>query len=202
MKAWLSGAAVAIALTLGSAASAAAQPPEGAALGAELAHQMFSAMNFTEIMRGKLASMASFDELAKYRPEWKPLMADSIAEELTADAPAIERIVGRRLAEQLTLDELRAGVVMLNDPAARQLFASAAAGGGRPTAPPAFGPDFRRAAQSTAGQSLMRKLGDFNAIMNQQVQADIVAEVAPGALRRFGERAEAAERARQGQVVK
>jgi hypothetical protein len=167
-----------------------AQTPEAEALGLQIAHAFFSALPIAEmITEGAKDSSGSFAQV-KSRPEWGRYMLEAMTEEVRHDMPAFERMFGRALARHMSLDELKAGAVIMADPGVLGMVA-ASAGGPSPTAPTP-GPAAERAAETPAGRAFLDRLGRLSDVLDP-LQDDFVAELMPGAFRRFADKVEAGE---------
>jgi hypothetical protein len=65
-----------------------------------------------------------------------------------------------------------------------------------PASNPPCGGDCMKAMASPAGRSFMTKFGDLGAVMDKSFQSELIAIIAPGMFIRFGQKAQASERAR------
>lgn len=177
-----------------AAAPAVAAETEEARLGIEVIHIVFEAIGFESTMLAEFTKemKGSFGEV-KGRPEWEQLFRDAAAEEFAHDRTDIERLVGRKMAAGFTLAELRAGAAFLRTPGvAAALFDKS-----RPKDAP-MPPDLKKASdrleKSADGRSFVLKLGRTEVF--DASEDEVMAMLLPGLLRRFGEKAEAAEAAR------
>jgi hypothetical protein len=182
---------LAAALALGlCVASAHAQPADTAQLGTEVAHELFTAVNMSELMRqGALSNASAFDAFSKVRPEWKPLMLEAIDETVVQDRPVLETVLGRAFAKSMTAEELTAGLTVFRDPQARAAIAAATRHESTGAAPNCSR-ECMRAMSSPAGARFLRKM---QTAMGPELQSDIVAAMVPDLFIRFGEKAKAAE---------
>jgi hypothetical protein len=191
------GLALAIALTAGAALpmGARAQTPEAEALGQQVAHSMFKAIAFDEVIAKEMKGAAGAFTDVKSRPEWGKMLEDSMTEEVRHDMPVFERMLGHALAQNMSPDELRAGVVIIADPATQSLIAAgSAAGEDRPE--PKLARETERVAASPPGRRFLQKFEKLETYLTP-IQDDLVAELLPGAFRRFADKVEAGEEKRR-----
>ncbi len=134
---------------------------------------------------------------------WFKLAGDAAWEEFEHDRPAFEVIIGRFMAKRFTETELRAAVELFDGPYGKEIRTSmmgsiASHNAGAPTLTPAAGKAMSRFANSEAGSSFLAKMKDLDKDPAFEDAAfDAVAEWMPGVMRRWGEKAEAAEEARK-----
>jgi|GEM_PF-6147386 len=181
-------------MTVATATPAWAQPEERDRLSAEIVSSMFAVMDLkAAIVKGVEAS-GDIESFA-VRPEWTGMLKDAMIEEVEHDMPAIQAIFSRGFAEGYTVEELRAGAVMLRDPAVLAAFKAGAEG---KTAPRTLriGKDAQRAVDSKAGKSFFAKSDQIEVVFKNS-EADLLGEIIPGTFRRFADKAEAAEVARR-----
>lgn len=129
-------------------------------------------------------------------PDWDPLLVDAMREELRHDRPAIISMVGESMAKQFTADELTAGAVLFESATGRR-FLSEAVVSGKSNKPTREDEAFLRSWGRTPGaESFMKK---FSALDPKSIipEKPLLREVVPGAMRRFGEKAEAQVRRTQ-----
>lgn len=177
-----------------------AQSDESRQLSREIVHKVLSAIpsdGLADSAAGGLNFLASdFPQ----RPEWKGFFAQALVEEFDADRPLIEQIVGDTIAQQVTAEELQAGIVMFRGAAGDDLARIVAATVRRQKAPPP-GPEldaaYRQLRSDPAGRRFADKLGQMDKLL-KGATGDVVVALIPGVMRRFGEKAEAGERARRG----
>ena len=193
---WFRGAGLAIALTAGAALpiGASAQTPEAEALGQQVAHSMFKAIAFDEVIAKEMKGAAGAFADVKSRPEWGKMLEDSMTEEVRHDMPVFERMLGHALAQNMSPDELRAGVIIIADPATQSLIAAGAGGGGGPE--PKLARETERVAASPPGRRFLQKFEKLETYLTP-IQDDLVAELLPGAFRRFADKVEAGEEKRR-----
>lgn len=176
------------------AAPANAQTPEQRELGLQVAHLMFDALALDRLVTKELEGEADkmFADIPS-RPEWGRLMVDAMREEVEHDLPAFERLFGDSLAGSLSVDELKAGVALMSEPSMRAALMAYSAGG-EPTAKPSR--EAERLASSRAGRAFLKKLETLDTLM-KPLEDEMLAELMPGAFRRFADKVEAGEIARK-----
>lgn len=181
-----------------SAGGASAQSDEGKALGLQVAHAMFQAMSIEAIITE--AAMETSDVFAdvKSRPEWAGYLIAAIQEEVQHDMPAIESMFGRALARSMTVPELKAGIIIMSDPATQTMMRASAAGDDAPTVSYSRATD--RVVRSAAGAAFLAKLETIDRLM-APLQEEFIVELMPGAFRRFADKAEAGEVARKAKAA-
>ena len=186
------------ALTAALPVTALAQTPEQEKLGVALSHEIFQAVDIkTGIAAGAATALAKEDFLQGARPEWSRLLVEALNEEVEQDGPAMEAVLGHTLAKRFTAEEMSAGLVVLRDPAMRAIMGAASRH--QPTPPasnPPCGRDCMTAMASPAGRAFMTKFSDLGAVMDKKFQGELIAVIAPGMFIRFGQKAQASERAR------
>lgn len=176
-----------------------AQSTEREQLAQEFAAIIFEAADMKTALATSMEDEAignSFDEeFGKARPEWKEMIISSIIEEMDHDMPEIVWLVGDALGKHLTVEELRVAVVVFKDPAFVESFKAAAKDQkvANPREPSA---KTYKLLASPAGRSLGDKLGEMDPVF-ASLEDDFLAEILPGALRRFADKAEPAEIARR-----
>jgi hypothetical protein len=117
------------------------------------------------------------------------------------DRPQIDRLIAARIGPEFTLGELRIGVAAMDTPASMTFFKAIAAAkeAGKPSPDPS--PEavktFQRLIKDKDGRSFLDKLTKFNSGMMKDLEQPMAVEMVPGLLRRFGEKAEAAEARRK-----
>lgn len=180
---------------LARAASPMAAPAAGPqANAAEIADIMFRVIDFRTVLSKSIRDEMAGDPTFNLRPEWPGLLTDALVEEFDHDRPVLVGLFAKLMVQNFTAEELRQGVIMMRDPEAQRVFAAGAAQTDI-EGEPVFGKDFERAASTSAGASFMTKLGKLDTMMGD-IENDFIVELLPGMLRRFGEKAEAAEAAR------
>lgn len=177
-----------------------AQSDESRQLSREIAHKVLSAIPSDGLAESASASLNFLATDFPQRPEWKGFFIEALVEEFDADRPLIEQIVGDAIAQQVTVEELRVGIVMFRgaagDDVARIIGATI-----RHQKAPQPGPEMdtavRQLAADPAGRRFADKLGQMDKLLKGTTN-DVVVALIPGMMRRFGEKAEVAERARRG----
>lgn len=199
-------AAILSAGTLAAPLPVAAAPPSLAAPAstpqadaAQISQIMFTVVDFRSLMSKSINEAVASDDTFMLRPEWPSLLTEAAAEEFDHDRPTLIGLFANVLVENFTGEELRQGLIMMRDPEAQRVFAAAASGQDVNSLDPKFGKDFIRAAKTPAGARFMKKLGDLEPMMST-AEKEFIVELLPGMLRRFGEKAEAAEAARKAQA--
>jgi hypothetical protein len=189
-KTSLAAIALAGALALGGAARA--QDADSVRIATQVAHQMFTAMDFADLIRqGAMANTGALDAFAKFRPEWKALIIQAMDEAVAKDTPQMEAMFGAHLAKSMSKDELSAALVVFRDPQARAAIGAYAhhqtpqGDAAKPCAAECL-----RAMASPAGRSFMTKL---QTAFGADMQADMVAAIVPDMFILFGQKAKAAE---------
>ncbi|MEW5684308.1 MAG: hypothetical protein AB1942_05275 [Pseudomonadota bacterium] len=175
-------------LALTGLGPAAAQTPEADA-GLKLAQQVFRAADLEGALAEELRSAGKIVNL-KARPAWDAMLVEAVEEELRHDMPLFERLLARALTDGMTVEEIKAGEVIMGDPFMQGAIRANIRGGLAPSGGPSRGTE--RVASSRAGQSFLRKLGGFGERM-KPYEEEFIAELLPGAFRRFADKAEAAE---------
>ncbi|MDP2258785.1 MAG: hypothetical protein Q8J89_03600 [Caulobacter sp.] len=173
-----------------------ARDSEADRLGQEMSSIIFDAINFRDVMiKGAASELGSMKDLAEGRPEWPGLLQESIVEEFDHDMPAIKAMLGRGFARHFTVEELRAGVVILADPGLQQIMKAAAANSPPPTPEPTMSKKVERLSQTPAGRSFLEKFGNIDGML-EGLSRDLIVEIIPGTFRRFADKADALEAAR------
>ena len=135
----------------------------------------------------------------KSRPEWRSLLVEAVEEEVEGDMATIMSALGSAMARKLSVEELRAGLIILG--------ASSKQGEDSCFGSQTISEACKEAISSPGGRAFIAKFvahrpdlekrqPDQNPMSDQDLQRDIVVMIMPGALRQFGEKAEAAEAAR------
>lgn len=182
------------ALVLASAPTAHAQSSAPSELGVRAAELMLQAMDFRALILKEMSGdVKQFVSDVPSRPEWGGYLLDAMAEEVEQDLPAFAVLLGDVLAKQLTPDELKVGVQILSDPTMQAAMRTASSG-----VEPAEQPsrELERLASSRSGRSFLKKLEGMEAFI-EPLQDEFVAELLPGAFRRFADKVDAAEQARK-----
>lgn len=170
-----------------------AAPPVHAAvspLQAQMAQKMLDFIDFKAQVQAGMENSTLPPALLDTRPEWKTLFRAAIAEELDHDMPVIDSMVGQALGATFTDDEIKVGLTIVSDPNLRLIYLAAQNGVRPPEVQ--IGKAAEDALATPAGQSFANKLQTINGVF-QPLLVEVTATVVPGALRRFGEKAEAVE---------
>jgi hypothetical protein len=104
-------------------------------------------------------------------------------------------MMGHALAQNMSPDELRAGVAIIADPATQTMIAAGAAGD-EDKATPKLARETERIAATPPGRRFLDKFAKLDSYLTP-IQDDLVAELLPGAFRRFADKVEAGEAARK-----
>ena len=157
-------------------------------------------------MRKAATKAGGFSKMAYDRlGDWAPMAAESAWDEFLADRPKFEAIVGDYLATKLTTPELQALADLLTPDFIREMRAAMLASMADESKDkkdelvlsPAVRAKLDAFKASREGKSVIKKADGFSKDKAfQAVGLELVAAWLPGTLRRFGERAEAAEAAR------
>ncbi|NEX93884.1 hypothetical protein [Caulobacter sp. 17J65-9] len=190
-------AALTAVAALAAAAPAAARDAQTDALGTELIHTLLAPMDLKQVMIKGMES--EFGDLAKNgRPEWPALMVEAANEEIDHDLPAIERLFGHALAENTSAAELREMNAFLTTEGGKALLVVIGdAAAERPMTPLSkkAEKDVEKFMRTPAGVSFQSKMQRMEKLLAPYAP-DLAAELVPGLLRRFADKAEAAENAR------
>ncbi len=181
-----------IALALAASAPTLAQAPRAAAtpLQAQLAAKLLDFIDYKAGVRARMTGSSLPPELVTVRPEWEGLWKQAMAEELDHDMPTVESMVGQALAKTFTDDEIKAGLQIVADPALKAIYLAAQSGAQPPQVTVAKATDDLM--NTPAGSSFVTKLQKIGDVMDP-VQLQVMATVMPGVMKRFGEKADAAE---------
>jgi len=188
--------AAALALSAPAAAWAAAAPAAAAAasaaqpLQAQLAAKLLDFIDYKSGVRARMTGSTLPPELLAVRPEWEGLWKQAMTEELDHDMPTIESMVGQALVNTFSDDEMKAGLQIVGDPALKAIYLAAQNGAQPPSVTVAKATDDLM--NTPSGSSFVSKLQKIDDVMDP-VQLQVMATVMPGVMRRFGEKADAAE---------
>lgn len=180
------------ALALAASAPALAQASRGAGppLQTQLAAKLLDFIDYKAGVRARMTGSTLPPELVAVRPEWEGLWKQAMAEELDHDMPTVESMVGQALVKTFTDDEMKAGLQIVADPALKAIYLAAQSGAQPPQVTVAKATDDLM--NTPAGSSFVSKLQKIDDVMNP-VQLEVMATVMPGVMKRFGEKADAAE---------
>ena len=180
-------------LALATAAPALAQTPRAAAsapVQSQLAAKLLDFIDYKAGVRARMTGSTLPPELLRVRPEWEGLWKQAMTEELDRDMPTIESMVGQALVKTFTDDEMKAGLQIVADPALKSIYLAAQNGAQPPQVTVAKATDDLM--NTPSGSSFVAKLQKIDDVMDP-VQLEVMATVMPGVMRRFGEKADAAE---------
>jgi hypothetical protein len=175
-------------------------PPdaEREALGASLAQKFLAAMDFNRTME-KSFSSERFADLAKMRPEWPAMISEAVVTTIEESPQEIANLMGRFYAATFSTGELRSAVAYLQTPggaAFLNVMHETAMGRPRPALSPEDQAALNRMRATPDGAAFFNRLAASKATANS-FATDFMVVVLPKAMRRFGEKADAAEAARQ-----
>jgi hypothetical protein len=185
MRTLIPALAAALALLAAPASHAAVTP-----LQAQMAQKMLDFIDFKSQVQAGMEASTLPGALLDTRPDWRPLFKAAVADELAHDMPVIDSMVGQTLGGTFTDDEIKAGLTIVSDPNLRIIYLAAQSGGRPPDVQIAKATE--DALATPAGQSFAGKLQTIDGVF-QPLLVDVTATLVPGVLRRFGEKAEAAE---------
>jgi hypothetical protein len=178
-------------LALAASDPALAQAPRAATpLQAQLAAKLLDFIDYKAGVRARMTGSTLPPELVAVRPEWTGLWRLAMAEELDHDMPTIESMVGQALVKTFTDDEMKAGMQIVADPALKAIYLAAQSGAQPPQVTVAKATDDLM--NTPTGSSFVTKLQKIGDVMDP-VQLEVMATVMPGVMKRFGEKADAAE---------
>ena len=181
------------ALAFATAPSAFAAPA-ATPLQSQMAEKMLDFIGFKAQVQLSMENGTLPLSLLDTRPDWKSMFKAAIAEELDHDMPVIDSMIGQTLGKTFTDDELKVGLKIVSDPNLRAIYT--AAQNGAPVPDVQISKATEDALATPAGQAFAGKLQTINDALAPQL-VDVTATLVPGALRRFGEKADAAEIARR-----
>jgi hypothetical protein len=183
---------LAAAVALAASAPALAQAPRAAAtpLQAQLAAKLLDFIDYKAGVRARMTGSTLPPELVAVRPEWEGLWKQAMGEELDHDMPTIESMVGQALVKTFTDDEMKAGLQIVADPALKAIYLAAQARAQPPQVTVSKATDDLM--NTPSGASFVSKLQKIDDVMDP-VQIQVMATVMPGVMKRFGEKADAAE---------
>jgi hypothetical protein len=187
---------LAAALALAASAPALAQAPRpgagsgGTPVQAQLAAKLLDFIDYKATVRARMTGSTLPPDLVAVRPEWEALWRQSMAEELDHDMPTIESMVGQALVKTFTDDEMKAGLQIVADPALKAIYLAAQSHAQPPQVSVSKATDDLM--NTPTGSSFVSKLQKIDDVMDP-VQLQVMATVMPGVMKRFGEKADAAE---------
>jgi hypothetical protein len=183
---------LAAALAVSAAAPAMAQAPRAGAqpVQAQLAAKLLDFIDYKAGVRARMTGSTLPPQLLAVRPQWEGLWKQAMTEELDHDMPTIESMVGQALVKTFTDDEMKAGMQIVSDPALKAIYLAAQNGAQPPSVTVAKATDDLM--NTPSGSSFVNKLQKIDDVMDP-VQLEVMATVMPGVMKRFGEKADAAE---------
>jgi hypothetical protein len=173
-------------LTPSLAAAATASSP----LQTQLAAKLLDFIDYKNGVRARMSGSNLPPDLVAVRPEWDGMWKQAMTEELDHDMPTVESMVSQGLVKTFTDDEMKAGLQIVSDPALKAIYLAAQTGANPPRVEVAKGTDALM--NTPAGASFVAKLQKIDAVMDP-IQIEVMATVMPGVMKRFGEKADAAE---------
>jgi hypothetical protein len=175
---------------LAPAAVRAATTPAAGPAQTQLAAKLLDFIDYKAGVRARMTGSNLPPELVALRPDWETLWKQSMAEELDHDMPTIESMVGRALVKTFSDEEMKAGLQIISDPGLKAIYLAAQNGAKPPDATLAKATDDLM--NTPAGSGFVAKLQKIDDVM-APVQLEVMATVMPGVMKRFGEKADAAE---------
>jgi cytochrome c5 len=178
----------------------AATPPAKAPVSAsakpelQLAAKLLDFIEYRNAVRRGMEGSTLPAELVAVRPDWTPMFKTAMDEELDRDMPVIESMLASGLRKTFSDDEMKAGLQIVSDKSLKAIYMAAQNGAPEPAVEVSKTTEDLLA--TPAGQSFAAKLQTINTVLDP-VQIEVMATVMPGVMRRFGEKAEAAEVAKR-----
>lgn len=173
-----------------AAAAAAPVPAERDQLAARLLHEIYAARG-SSIAAPTIAALGdavSFDAKDKDLPGWGDMGVAARDEVIAAQAGRLEIVYGRALLQGFTDAELRAGLVLLNDPAGR---AWVAAGPNGAAAKPLFASASALMQQTPDGAGFLAKFRRWSDKSSPALDRQVFALLFPDILLSFADKIEA-----------
>jgi len=182
---------VAAALVLWSSAASAmaAESPAKMAAATEVGRQFVTLVDLGAAIEAGLTG-AEVGGIFTLQPQWRGMLGDAFREQVRSDSDLIVALVARAIAPRFSEEELKAGAVILSDPAIQAGIRNRGKGAPEPSKAT------KRLIDSPAGKGFMEKFANAGAFL-EPVQDQLVVAVLPGVFRGFGEKAEALETARR-----
>jgi hypothetical protein len=178
---------------------AVAKTPEAEAAGVELARTIFRAISFEAIIANEIAADGNPFADIKSRPEWTGYLVEALKEEIQHDLPVFEIQFGRSLAKEMSLAELKAGVLILSDPVMQAMMRAGSEGDEDAKVEGEPSREVRRVLSSREGASFLDKLAKIDQHL-EPLQDDFAADLLPGTLRRFADKIDAGEAERRSKA--
>lgn len=169
-------------------------------LGRETFRLLLGKVDFQAQLEGKLPSMTETFGAIPGRPEWADLARQAALEESGELSRIMQQRMGERMARSFTIEELRAGVVMLRGPAGQEM-ATMIAAVSRHEKPPELSDTAKRElvkfGRLPAGRDWLDKFQHIDKTMDQAT-SDMTADFLIGFMHRFLDKAEQGEAAHHG----
>lgn len=162
----------------------------------ELSAIIFSGEMFDALMthvEGEFRSSFGAEQLPT---AWEPLFVAAMREEMALRRPELIVIFGRYMFSGFTEAELDVGLQLMRLEGARKVFIAGAAGGPTPTLTRQEERELERVYRMPGGSSFIQKMARIDTNTPPESEEAMVRLIVPGMMRRFGEKAEAYERAR------
>jgi hypothetical protein len=178
-----------------------ADDPEALAPSLDFAHRLLS----NSAVRGRLIELArhSGDGMAASAPrkDWPALFNEAAGEQIEQGLPEIELAAARRYARYFTPEELAAGSQFISSGVMDYMVAAdraAMTGAPKPTPSEAVKQAYAALMGAPAGRAFLDKFSRFSQTTGaKDFGPEFRGIILAGVLRRFGEKAEAAEKARR-----
>jgi hypothetical protein len=190
MKTAIVAAALALSMPGLALAQRPAATPASGKLEVQLASRLLDFIDYKNAVRRGMEGSTLPAELLAVRPDWSPMFKAAMTDELDHDMPVLESMLGAGLRKTFTDDEMKAGMQIVSDKGLKAIYLAAQNGAPEPAVEVAKATEDLLA--TPAGQSFATKLQTINTVLDP-VQIEVMATVMPGVMRRFGEKAEAAE---------
>ncbi len=159
---------------------------------ADTAHALYDASGFRELLVMK--AIASFPDIAR-RPQWRSMMLEAFVETLDAKRPETEAMMASHFARDLSPQALADGAEFMRTPVGMFVMKQAVdrvAGQPSRSNVPAVQKMVDDFGSTPDGRAFVAELEKADRALFSSTD-DLVPRVYPGAFRRFGEQAEAAE---------
>ncbi len=169
---------------------AASASAEAESLRVQIAHLLFSAMDMKALLTQEMQTGGELADFAKVRPNWPRFMAEAAAEEMDVKMPQIEALVGHAMARYFTVEEMRAGVVIMGDAEMQGYIRRRSADDSESLNMKALAPATRKTMNSGSGMAFLRKFGNIDVVLDP-ITGELGAIIIPGVFRRFADKADA-----------
>jgi len=188
--------AIAAVLTFITAPMAVAQDARHRALSTEFASVIFDIYGFDALM----SDMA--DEVSKgvasdadFPSDWAPLLIEAAREEMEVDRQGMMALFGREFGRDFTEAELEVGIAFFRSSGGRALVSASLRNAPTPQLTRAQQRELDKIMNTPAGRAFSAKADRFNPQIDN-IKGEFIRMFTPGFFRRFGEKAEAFEAAR------